>query len=75
MSSKQFFDLTGQTERVTGDGSKLERPMVSNGASDGRKKCKRCSMLKSHRDLRESCESKRSVKETSTCSSTGCNRS
>ena len=70
MLSKHLFDLTGQTGIVTGEGSRLESLMEANGAYVGRRRCKHCSM----RGLRESCESDRSVRETSTCPSIGCNR-
>lgn len=71
MSSKQFFGLTGQTEIVTGDGSRL---MAANNANVGKRRCKRCSMFTSYKGLQESCEKSRSVREISTCPSIECNR-
>ncbi|MFJ8530362.1 hypothetical protein [Bacillus sp. NPDC094106] len=68
MSSKQLFGLTGQTEIVTEDGSRLTAP---ESACVGKGRCKRCSMFTSNRGSRESCERKRSIRETSACSSIG----
>lgn len=72
MSSKQLFGLTGQTEIVNGDGSRLTE---TKRAYVGKGRCKRCSMFASHRGLRESCERDQSIRETSTCPGNGCNRS
>ncbi len=72
MSSKQWFGLTGQTEIATGDGSRLTE---TKNAYVGKGRCKRCSMFTSYRGLRESCERDQSIRETSTCPGTGCNRS
>ncbi|MCP1123785.1 hypothetical protein NKR74_10700 [Bacillus sp. 3103sda1] len=71
MSSKQFFDLTGQEEIVTEGGNSLGRLMEVNDTHVGRRGCKRCSMFTSNRGSRESCERNRSIRETSTCPSIG----
>ncbi|CAG9614869.1 hypothetical protein BACCIP111899_04102 [Bacillus rhizoplanae] len=71
MSSKQLFDLTGQTEIINEGGSGLGQLMEANDAYVGRRRCKRCSMFTSDRGLREGCERNRSIRQTSTCPSIG----
>lgn len=74
MSSKQLFDLTGQTAIVTEEASRLESLVETSRVYVGRRRCKRCNMFTSHQDLREGCQSNRSSREISTCPSIGCNR-